>query len=111
MNDELDPGLRRLFAETAGSPADESFVAAVAVRTSRERRVMMIVRPLVGGLFAAAILGVLATALGLVFEHGQAAVTAVVNASPLGWVAGLALALAGAVCVRALAPVARLVRI
>ncbi len=111
MNDELDPGLRRLFAETAEYPADEAFVATVSARTSRERRIMMVLRPLVRGLIAAAILAVLATALGLAFTQGQVAITAVVGSSPLGWVVGLALALAGAVCVGALAPVVRLARL
>ncbi len=111
MNDELDPGLRRLFAETAEHPADEAFVTAVTARTSRERRIMMVVRPLARSLVAAAILAVLATALGLAFEHGQPALTAVLGASPIGWVAGLALAFAGAVCVRALSPLVRLVRL
>ncbi len=110
MNDELDPGLRRLFAETAEHPADEAFVAGVTAVTSRERRIMMIVRPLVRGLILAAVLAILATAMGLAFNQGQAVIAAVVNASPIGWVAGLALALAGVVLVRALGPVLRLVR-
>ena len=108
---ETDPGLRRLFAETAEHPADEAFVVGVTVRTSRERRIMMVVRPLVRGLVAAAVLAILATALGLAFEHGQGVITAVVSTSPLGWVAGLALVFAGGVCVRALSPVVRLVRL
>lgn len=111
MNDELDPGLRRLFAETAEYPADESFVVAVSARTSHERRIMMVVRPLVRGLIAAAVLAVLATALGLAVNQGQIVIAAAVSSSPLGWVAGLALALAGAVCALALAPVVRLARL
>ncbi len=108
---ELDPGLRRLFAETAEAPADEAFVAAVSARTSRQRRIMMFVRPLLRGLFAATVLAILATALGLAFNQGQAVIAALVSSSPLGWVAGLALALAGVVCVRALSPLAKLVRL
>lgn len=105
MNNELDPGLRRLFAKTAEHPADEAFVAVVTARTSRERRIMMVVQPLARGVIAAVIFAVLATALGLAFNQGQAVVAAVVSSSPVGWVAGLALAFAGAVCVRTLGPV------
>jgi hypothetical protein len=110
MNDELDPGLKRLFAETAEPPADEAFVAAVTRRTSRERRLMMLLRPLAGGLLASAVLAVLATVLGLALSESQAAIADVVNASPVGWIAGLALVLAGVVCVRSLAPLFRMSR-
>jgi len=105
MSDELDPGLKRLFAETAGHPADEAFVTVVTARTSRERRLTMLVRPLAGGLVAAAAAAALAMTLGLVLNQGRAVIGPLVSSSPLGWVAGLALVFAGAVCVRSLAPV------
>ena len=41
MSNELDPGLKRLFAETAEHPADEAFVSAVTARTSREGRIAL----------------------------------------------------------------------
>ena len=110
MNDELDPGLRRLFAETAESPADEAFVAGVTARTSRERRVMLVLRPLAGGLLLAVILAALATGLGVALNQSRAVIAPLVSASPAGWAAGLALAFAGAVLVRTLAPVFARVR-
>jgi hypothetical protein len=105
MNDELDPGLKRLFAETAEHPADEAFVSAVTKRTSRERRIVMLLRPLAAGLLAALILGALAAGLGVALNEGRSVVADVVTSSPIGWAAGLALAFAGAVLVRSLAPV------
>ena len=111
MNDQLDPGLRRLFAETAEAPADEAFVAAVTSRTSHERRIMMLLRPLAGGLLLAVVLASLATGLGVVLNQSRAVIAPLISASPVGWAAGLALALAGAVLVRTLAPVIRLGRL
>jgi hypothetical protein len=108
MSDEFDPGLRRLFAETAEAPADEAFVAAVTKRTSRERRFMMVARPLAAGLVLAMILAVLATGLGLALRLSQGAIMALVTSSPLGWIAGLALAFAGLVVVRTVGPLVRL---
>ena len=105
MNNELDPGLRRLFAETAEAPADEAFVAAVTARTSRERRVMMFVRPLAAGLLLSLILAALATGLGVALNQSRAVIAPLVSASPAGWAAGLALAFAGVVLFRTLAPV------
>ena len=104
MTNELDPGLRRLFAETAEAPADEAFVTAVAARTSRERRLMLVVRPLVGGLVLALVLAAVSTALGLAISQSQGMISALVSASPLGWICGLALAFAGVVVVRTLGP-------
>ncbi len=37
-------------------------------------------------------------------EKSAGSITALVTGSPVGWAAGLALALAGAICVRTLAP-------
>ena len=110
MTNELDPDLRRLFAQTAEAPADEAFVAGVARRTSRERRILALVRPLAMGLVMAAVLAVLASGLGLLLSQSQGVVTTLVRASPLGWASGLALALAGAVLVRTLAPLLASVR-
>ena len=103
MSDELDPGLRRLFAETADSPADEAFVGAVTARTSRERKLGLVARTLIG-VAALALLALFAAVLAPMLEKSAGSVTALVTASPAGWAAGLALALAGAVCVRTLAP-------
>ena len=100
MSDELDPGLRRLFAETAEHPADEGFVSAVAVRTSRRRRMMLGVRALALALLVAAAVGGLAAGFGLVLDQSAGMITALGSAPTLGWAAGLALVLAGAVCVR-----------
>ena len=110
MNDELDPGLRRLFASTAETPADEAFVAAVTARTSREGRIMSVLRPLAGGLLLAVSLAALAIGLGVVLNQSRAVIAPLVNASPVGLAAGLALAFAGMVCVRTLTPIFRLVR-
>ena len=109
MSDELDPGLRRLFASTAESPADEAFVAAVTATTSRERRLRMLGRVLAGFVLGAAILA-LATSLLPTLNQGVGAVTALVTTSPAGMAAGLAIALAAFVCVRTLAPLLRLGR-
>ena len=105
MTDELDPGLRRLFAATADSPADEAFVAGVTVRTSRERRLVMLTRVLAASLVASLIIAAVAMGLIQILNQGLGAVATLVGASPVGWVAGLGLALAGVVCVRTLAPV------
>lgn len=100
MNDELDPGLRRLFAETAEHPADEAFVAAVTARTARMGRRSGLVRAVggvvIGGLAFAALV------LGLGVAVGQ--VAPVLNASPVGTEAALALVIAGAIYARTLAP-------
>jgi hypothetical protein len=96
MNDELDPGLRRLFASTSEAPADEAFVEAVAARTSRGRWIALIAP----GLLAAFVVAAAAIALGLVLLQSARVITPLVNASPAGWAAGLGLVLAGAVCVR-----------
>jgi hypothetical protein len=108
MSDELDPGLRRLFAETAESPSDETFVAAVTARTSRERRLMLVARPLAVGLVLALVLGAIGTGLGLAFSQSQGAISALLTSSPLGGVAGLALAFAGLVVVRTVGPLVTL---
>ena len=105
MNDELDPGLRRLFAATAENPADEAFVAGVTARTSLERRIMSVLRPLAGGLLLAVSLAALATGLGVALNQSRAVIAPLVSASPVGLAAGLALAFAGVVLFRTLAPV------
>ena len=104
MSDELDPGLRRLFAATAEAPADEAFVQGVAVRTLRERRLGLLARILIGAVAVAALLALLTAGLAPMLEKSAGSITALVTGSPVGWAAGLALALAGAICVRTLAP-------
>jgi hypothetical protein len=105
MNDELDPGLKRLFAETAEHPADDAFVAAVTARTSRERFSPALQRLMAGALYAV-ILGVLAAGLGRLLEESFKVIAPLLTASPVGQAAALALAVAGAVCFRLLAPLA-----
>jgi hypothetical protein len=105
MSDDLDPGLKRLFALTAEPPADEAFVAAVEARTSRERLVSMALRGL--GLTLALALGVaiLAIAFRLVAGEGAAALgplAASLAATGYGSIAALGLVIAAAVCGRAL---------
>ena len=63
MNDELDPVLRRLFAETAERPADEAFVTAVTARTARARLRPSLGRAAAGALVLAAIVAALALVL------------------------------------------------
>jgi hypothetical protein len=106
MSDELDPGLRRLFAATADYPADEAFVAAVTAKTARRWRPGPLGRALASG----AIAGLVAAALGLAVGPASGVISGLVGVSPLGWIAGLALVLAGFICVRALAPLAGLTR-
>ena len=106
MTDELDPGLRRLFASTAESPADEAFIVGVTAKTSRERRLLLLGRALAGGLLLAVIVAAAGTGLVAALNQGVGAVTVLVITSPTGWAAGLALALAVVVCVRTLKPLA-----
>ncbi len=98
MSDEIDPGLKRVFAQTAEAPADEAFVAEVASKTSRLRRWCVIGTAL--GLILVAI--AVATGLGLA-AASIGPIAAALSASPFGWIAGLAFVGAGALCVRALA--------
>ena len=100
MNDELDPGLRRLFAETAEHPADEAFVAAVTAKTARMGRRPGLVRAVGVVMAGSAALAALALALGLAVSQ----ITPVLKASPMGAEAALALVLAGAVYARVLTP-------
>ncbi|HEY5410888.1 MAG TPA: hypothetical protein VIJ94_09190 [Caulobacteraceae bacterium] len=102
MSDPFDPDLRRLFAATAEHPADEAFVAAVTVRTSRERWITLIARALVGAL----VLAVAAAAFGVVMAQGVKVIAPLLNASLAGQATGLVLAIAGLVCLRLLAPLA-----
>jgi hypothetical protein len=105
MNDELDPGLKRLFAETAEHPADVAFVSAVTARVAREPLSPTVRRLAAGGLSAAA-LGVVAAGVGLALQQSFTVISPLLTASPVGQAAGLAFALAGAVCFRLLAPLA-----
>lgn len=107
MSDELDPGLRRLFAETAEHPTDDAFVAAVTARTAREPRVGLTVRRLVGGFLPVLALGAVAAGVGLALQQGSQAIAPLLSASPVGVAAGLGLAVAGFVCFRLLAPLAQ----
>ena len=109
MSDELDPGLRRLFAETAEAPADEAFVQGVSARTARERRLGLLARVLIG-LAAVLFVVLVGTAVAPMLGKSAASITTLVTASPFGWAIGLALVLAGGVCVRTLAPLLRLPR-
>jgi hypothetical protein len=103
MSDEFDPGLRRLFAATAEEPADDAFVSAVTVRASRERRWGLFAWA-VGLLAFAVVLALVIAVLGPVLEQSAGLVARMIAGTPLGWAAGLALAVAGFVCVRLLAP-------
>ena len=104
MSDELDPGLRRLFAETAEHPADEAFVAAVTERTAHEPRIGLTVRRLAAGSASALALGAVAAGVGLALQQGSQVIMPLLSASPVGMAAGLGLAVAGLVCFRLLAP-------
>jgi hypothetical protein len=106
MSDELDPRLKRLFAETAEHPADEAFVEAVAARTQRERHVGLAAGRLAAAALPALTLGVVAAALGLAAQQSFTVVAPLLTASPTGMAASLALAAAGVVCFRLLAPLA-----
>ena len=110
MSDELDPGLRRLFAATAEAPADEAFVAAVSARTRRERRLALLGRVLAGALIVALVFAAAAAGLASALNQSLGAVASVLSASSVGWAAGLSLALAGVVCVRTLAPLMARIR-
>ena len=107
MSEELDPGLRRLFAETAEYPADEAFVAAVTERTASEPRLGFKARRLAAGLLPTLALGAVAAGLGLALQQGSQVIMPLLTASPAGVAAGLGLAVAGLVCFRLLAPLAR----
>jgi hypothetical protein len=100
MRDELDPDLRRMFASTAESPADEVFVEAVTARTSRERRISFVA----AGLGGAAALGALAAVLGVALQQSARMIAPLVTSPPLGLAAGLGLAVAGLICFRLLSP-------
>ena len=102
MSDELDPGLKRLFASTAEHPADEAFVQAVSSRTSRGRWLALIAP----GLAAAFAFAMAAIVFGLVLDQSAKVITPLVAASPAGRAAGLGLVVAGAVCVRLLSLIA-----
>ena len=106
MSDELDPGLRRLFAETAEHPADDAFVAAVTARTARERRLGLNLGHLAAGSLSALTLAAAAAGVGLAAQLGSQVIMPLLSASPMGVATGLGLAVAGLICVRLLAPLA-----
>jgi len=106
MSDNLDPGLKRLFAETAEHPADEDFVTAVSARTTRVYRPSPMVRELAAGCLTALALAAAVGGAGLALQQGAAVIAPLITPSPIGIVTGLSLALAGAICVRLLAPLA-----
>jgi hypothetical protein len=107
MSDDLDPGLRRLFAETTEHPADEAFVAAVTERTAREPRIGLALRRLAAGFLPGLTVAVVAAGLGLALRQGSQVIMPLMDASPLGTAAGLGLAVAILVCLRLLAPLAQ----
>jgi hypothetical protein len=104
MSEDLDPQLRRLFAETAEHPADEAFVQSVAARTQRERHLGPAVRRLAAASLPALALGAVAAGLGLAAQQSFTVVAPLLTASPTGMAASLALVAAGVVCFRLLAP-------
>ena len=104
MSDELDPGLRRLFAETAEHPADEAFVSAVTNRTSREGLFVLITRRLAPAIVPIVAPVALAATLALVAGLSAGLITPLVDASPAGLAAGLGFAIAGVICFRLLSP-------
>jgi hypothetical protein len=107
MSDELDPGLRRLFAETADNPADEAFVTEVTQRTARELRIGPAVWRLAAGTAPALTLGAVAAGVGLALQQGSRVIMPLLGASPMGIAAGLGLGVAVLVCFRLLGPLAQ----
>jgi hypothetical protein len=105
MNNELDPDLRRLFAATADYPADEAFVAAVSAQTARRRPIAL------ASLSGPALVIALAGGLGLAASQALPLIAPLFDGSPVGWIVGLALAGAGAVCFRIFGPLAGLGRL
>src|SRR5690348_4995451 len=106
MSDELDPHLRRLFAETAEHPADETFVEAVAAATARQGRLSPSLRPLAGAARSAATLVAAAAVAGLALQQSFPVIAPLLTASPAGVAASLGLVVAGLACLLALAPLA-----
>ncbi len=104
MSEDLDPGLRRLFAETAEHPADDAFVAAVTTRTVHDPRIGLTFGRLAAGSLSALALAAAAAGLGLALQKGSQVILPLLDASPTGMAAGLGLAAAGFVCFRLLAP-------
>jgi hypothetical protein len=105
MKDELDPDLRRLFAATADYPADEVFVASVAARTAGRRPIVLRTLPV------AALVIALAAGLGLAAIQVMPLIAPLFDGSPIGWAVGLALAAAGAACLRTVGPLTGLGRL
>ena len=104
MSDALDPGLKRMFAEAADSPADEAFVAGVK-RGMAPRPWLAWLGPIqaaAGVVVAATILALLAPWLGLALAlASDAGAQAAVALGPAALTVA-ALALAAAVLVTAL---------
>lgn len=106
MNEEFDPGLRRLFAATAEHPADETFAAQVTTKVNRARRLRGAGRALALAVLAAAAL-VTAATVGPVLGQEAGVIGGLVNGSLCGSAAGVALVLAGLVLVRLFALLSR----
>ena len=107
MSDDLDPGLRRLFAETAEHPADDAFVAAVTARTAHAPRFSLTIGRLATGSLSVLALAAAAAGLGLALQQGAQVILPLLDGSPAGMAAGLGLVVAGYVCFRVLAPLAQ----
>jgi hypothetical protein len=109
MSDDLDPGLKRLFALTAEHPSDEAFVARAASSARRERLASTVLRGLGLALALALLAAVLAIAFRLVAVEGAAVfgqLAASLASTPFGALGALGLLIAGAVCWRALTQLA-----
>jgi len=106
MSDDLDPRLKSLFAQTAEHPADEAFVAAVSARTWRERPMASPIGDVAVSVLKALALAVAVGGASVAAQQGSQVIAPLITSSPIGFVTGLALAAAGAICVRALAPLA-----
>lgn len=104
MSDALDPGLKRMFAEAADSPADEAFVAGVK-RGMAPRPWLAWLGPMqaaAGVVVAATILALLAPWLGLALALASDAGAQAAAALGPAALTVAALALAAAVLVTAL---------
>ena len=104
MSDALDPGLKRMFAEAADSPADEAFVAGVK-RGMAPRPWLAWLGPMqaaAGVVVAATILALLAPWLGVAVAIGAAAAARAASGVGPAILTLAALALAAAVLATAL---------
>ena len=104
MSDALDPGLKRMFAEAADSPADEAFVASVK-RGMAPRPWLTWLGPVqaaAGVIVAATVLALLAPWLGLALALASDAAAQAAAALGPAALTLAALALAAAVLATAL---------